>query len=398
MKKKLLFIAAISILGIQCSKSDKTDTADDSSKLISANDQSTKDRYIIKFRDDLLNKSLISLDENLKDKLSTVISPFVENTGIDPSNIVHYYTNVYPGIAVSLTDEQLSKVLNHNLVDLVSLDEKITLGDFEEQNLKSNLKGQNTPWGISRVGSADGTGKTAWIIDTGVDLDHPDLKVDALRSQSFATGDGTFLSNGGDDNHGHGTHVAGTVAAIDNNVGVKGVAAGATVVAIKVLGGNGTGLLSDVIAGVDYTAGLSLPGDVANMSLSSGANSLMDLAVQSASLGGTWYVMAAGNDRRDANLNSPARANGPFLVTVSAFRSGDTWASFSNYGNPPVDYAAPGQSVYSTYRNGSYRTLSGTSMAAPHVAGLYLISNGAPNSYSTVLNDPDGTPDPIAEL
>ncbi len=399
MKKHLFYLGTALLFLSSCSKDSENASIPQvgTNKMLATNDNSDYNRYIIKFEEDALK--LPDNRKNLsKDQLRLSLADFFNDINLNPANVVHWYKNVYPGIATPLTQTQLSAVLEHPLVSLVSADEKITLDSFIEESPRINEKAQNTPWGINRVGSADATGKTAWVLDTGVDLDHPDLNVDLLRSQSFASGDGTLLSNGGDDNHGHGTHVAGTIAAKDNNIGVVGVAANATVVSVKVLGGNGSGLITDVIAGIDYVAGLSLPGDVANMSLSGGANSLVDLAVQSASLSGTWYVMAAGNDRRDANHNSPARANGPFLVTVSAFRSGDILAGFSNYGNPPIEYAAPGQSVYSTYRNGGYRTLSGTSMAAPHVAGLYLHHNGAPNTDGVISGDRDNTPDPIAIL
>ncbi|MGB0165868.1 MAG: S8 family serine peptidase [Luteibaculum sp.] len=394
----MLFVAA-------CSKSDLKEKPLESlekSKLLDGSSQSTSDRYIVKFKESLLPKSVLfnklSWEES-QARVKNVIHPLLTELGIDPKKVVHTYSSVYPGIALPLEEPELNLLLKHPLVEIISPDEVITIDSFEEkENPLDFSKAQNIPWGVQRVGSADGTGKTAWVIDTGVDLDHPDLNVDALRSQSFATGDGTFLANGGDDNHGHGTHVAGTIGALDNNQGVLGVAAGATIVSVKVLGGNGSGLISDVIAGVDYAAALSLPGDVANMSLGGPANTLIDLAVQSAALSGTWYILAAGNDRIDANMASPARVNGPFIATVSAFRSGDRWAGFSNFGNPPIDYSGPGQGIYSTFVNGGYRTLNGTSMAAPHIAGIYLIKNGAPNVGGFVSNDPDGNPDPIGVL
>src|SRR5690606_33689667 len=108
---------------------------------------------------------------------------------------------------------------------------------------------------------------------------------------------------------------------------------------------------------------------------------------------GIKFVLAAGNEGTHANNSSPARVNGTNVYTISAMNSSDSWASFSNYGNPPVDYAAPGVSVKSTWRNGGYNTISGTSMAAPHAAGVLLL--GAPRTDGTVKNDPDGNPDPI---
>ncbi|UCC24144.1 MAG: S8 family serine peptidase [Gemmatimonadales bacterium] len=249
--------------------------------------------------------------------------------------------------------------------------------------------GQSTPWGITRVnGGVSGATGTAWIIDSGIDLDHPDLNVDVNRSVDF-----TGSRKGADDENGHGTHVAGTVAAIDNDIGVIGVAAGASVVAVRVLDRRGSGSYSGVIAGVDHVAANGSSGDVANMSLGGGFSQALNEAVVAASAQ-VKFVLAAGNESTNAGTRSPASANGNNIYTVSAFAEGDAWASFSNFGNPPVDYAAPGVGVESTYKGGGYATLNGTSMAAPHVAGILLLRNLGTDG--TVNGDPDGSPDPIA--
>jgi subtilisin family serine protease len=148
-----------------------------------------------------------------------------------------------------------------------------------------------------------------------------------------------------------------------------------------------------VIAGLDYVAQNAQVGDVANMSLGGSANPAVDDAV----LGASYYVrfaIAAGNSGDDAAKYSPARVNGSNIFTVSAIAKGDTFASFSNWGNPPVDYAAPGVNILSLYKRGGMETLSGTSMAAPHVAGLLLLGSVHSNDYA--INDPDSNPDPIA--
>ena len=246
---------------------------------------------------------------------------------------------------------------------------------------------QTTPWGITRVnGGGAGSFATAWVIDSGIDLDHPDLNVDTARSA-------TFEGSSPEDADGHGTHVAGTIAAIDNDIGVIGVAPGATVVAVRVLDDRGFGSVSGVVAGVDYVAANGSPGDVANMSLGGGASQSIDDAVLAAAAGGIYFVLAAGNDDDNANNYSPARVNGPNIYTISAFEEGDVFASFSNFGNPPVDYSEPGVNVNSTWLNGGYNTISGTSMAAPHFAGILLQSGSTDDG--TVTGDPDGTPDLI---
>jgi hypothetical protein len=252
---------------------------------------------------------------------------------------------------------------------------------------------QTTPWGVTRVGGAiDGSNSgRAWIIDSGIDQDHPDLNVNTSLSISFLSGGGG--SDSPDDQNGHGTHVAGTIAALDNNIGVVGVAAGAEVVAVRVLDRRGSGSLSGVVAGVDYVGANASNGDVANMSLGSSGSTTVDNAVISAS-STCPFVVAAGNDSANANNYSPARANGNNIYTISSMAQGDVWSYFSNYGNPPVDYCAPGSSILSTYKDGNYATLSGTSMASPHVAGIVLI--GGITSDGVVSGDPDGDPDSIA--
>jgi len=233
------------------------------------------------------------------------------------------------------------------------------------------------------------SGGRAWIIDTGVDYTHCDLNVNTTLAKTFVAR--TTTAN---DDNGHGTHVAGTIAAMNNNYGVVGVAAGAAVIPVKVLDKRGSGTWSGVIAGVDYVAANGQSGDVANMSLGGGVYTPVDDAVKAASETGVEFALAAGNERDDANNHSPARVNGTNIYTVSAFSNGGVWASFSNYGNPPVDYAAPGVSILSTWKGGGYNTISGTSMATPHVAGLLLL--GAIRADGTVTGDPDGNPDPIA--
>ena len=258
----------------------------------------------------------------------------------------------------------------------------------------SNEPIQVVPWGIARVGGPrDGAARTAWIIDTGVDLDSCDLNVDTGRSRNFVSRG----RNTPDDGNGHGTHVAGTIAAINNGIGVVGVAAGATVVAVRVLDNNGSGMLSWVIAGVDYVAGAGSLIDVANMSLGApGHSQALHDAVVSAAGRGIVFAVAAGNDSADANGFEPAHVEHPNVYTVSAFGLDGTLAYFSNYGNPPVDWAEPGVNILSTKSGGGVTTLSGTSMATPHMAGILLL--GLPVACGNVASDPDGHADAIGCL
>lgn len=254
---------------------------------------------------------------------------------------------------------------------------------------KANLQPQIIPWGITRVGGPlAGNGKHAWVLDTGIDLDHPDLNVGI--GANFAKG------KNANDKNGHGTHVAGTIAAIDNAIDVVGVAAGAMVHPVRVLNNRGSGTIDGVIAGIDFVVATAQAGDVANMSLGAPGHyrSLHD-AVEYAAKGGILFAIAAGNERTNASNSEPAHIEHPNVFTVSAIDSRDVFAGFSNYGNPPVDFAAPGVGVLSSRIGGGVVSYSGTSMAAPHVAGLLLLL-GNPHLDGFALSDPDGSADPIA--
>lgn len=326
-------------------------------------------------------------------------------------NIGSTYATALRGFsATGLTVEQVRAIEGDSRVDFVEQDQVVSLsppGSSRppwEDGGDDGSDGQTTPYGVERVnGPVDGSDAgTAWVIDTGIDLDHDDLNVDTDRSEVFvSSGPG---SNSPDDGDGHGTHVAGTIGAIDNDIDVVGVAEGATLVAVKVLDDNGRGDYSDVIDGIDYVAANGEPGDAANMSLGGGTSDAVDTAVENAASNGIFFSIAAGNDSDDANNYSPARVEATNVMTVSAFDDTDTFASFSNYSgptDPPIEYGAPGVDVLSTYADNSTNTLSGTSMAAPHVAGIALLSGESElednlNTDGTVSNDPDGDADPIA--
>ena len=189
--------------------------------------------------------------------------------------------------------------------------------------------------------------------------------------------------------------MAGIIAAKSNSIDVVGVAPGAPVVSVRVLDSSGAGWISTIVSGVDYVATQASAGDVANLSLG-GAGHFQSLhdAVLAAADKGILFAIAAGNDGTSCWDFEPAHVEHPNVFTVSAIDSQDTFASFSNWGNPPVDFAAPGVGILSLGMGGGVATLSGTSMAAPHVAGLLLL--GQVIADGTATGDPDGAPDPIA--
>lgn len=402
-KPNTTFIAiagmAVSSLFLSCEAEEQiTETQNlknDSSVLQESQSQAISGQYIVTLNE-AASKS-IKNDDSYKGRLANVnafVNEMIAAPHMKSTSVKQVYGFAMTGFTATLSPEQLKSLQSDSRVASVEPDVMVKLSVAKEETTAMAFVAQNTPYGITRVnGGVDGTGKTAWIIDSGIDLDHPDLNVDVDRSRSFVPGEPSP-----DDQNGHGSHVAGTVAAIDNGIGVIGVAPNAKVVALKVLGADGSGATSGIIAALDYVAAVGEPGDAANMSLGPavpilGINSALDNATTRVGAKGIGVAIAAGNSTSIANLYSPARASGENVYTVSAMDSNDQFAYFSNFGSV-VDYCAPGVSVYSTSMQGGYATLSGTSMAAPHVCGLLLL--GDLRTDGNVFLDPDFNPDPIA--
>ncbi|MBL1319431.1 MAG: S8 family peptidase [Methylophaga sp.] len=401
-----LFLATLLIIVSSCS-SDTNDVniTQEAPSLAQYTSTPIEGQYIIILNNNYSGKSTESTNLNYREKTAMLRSEIPNKFAvakITNENIIRTFGFALNGFSAKLTDSQLGLLKKDTRIKSIEQDQMITLSPITVYKGKPPGSGggdsdsdpaQETPWGITRVVGevAAYTGSaTAWIIDTGIDSDHPELNVDVARSASFVRDDSP------EDKNGHGTHVAGTIAAIDNTIGVVGVAPGATVVAVRVLDRRGSGTISGVIAGVDYVTanGDGESGDVANMSLGGGVSDSLDDAVIAAAATGVKFALAAGNESDDANNHSPARANHANIYTISAMDISDNFASFSNYGNPPIEFCAPGVSVKSTWKDGGYNTISGTSMAAPHVCGLLLLGNV--NSDGTVNGDPDGDPDLIA--
>ncbi len=289
------------------------------------------------------------------------------------ADVSHVYAQVLHGFAASVPDGRLGALRRDARTRLVELDGVV------------HAAAETAPTGVRRIDApaahaldpaATGAGVTVGILDTGI-ADHEDLRIQRDAGTNCTTTGGPDDTG---DVRGHGTHVAGTVAALDNEDGVIGVAPEATLVPIKVLGDDGSGKWSWIICGLDHAARTGI--DVANLSLSGSGSwngvpcpgsASLHMAVCRAIAAGTTVIVAAGNNTADASTRVPAAY--PEAITVSAIddRDGtptsDVFASFSNYGSR-VDIAAPGVYITSTVNTGGYDTKSGTSMAAPHVAGV----------------------------
>jgi len=231
---------------------------------------------------------------------------------------------------------------------------------------------QTLPWGVDRIDAecvwttATGVDVKVAVLDTGIDYTHPDLADNCKGGINIINSRKDYM-----DDNGHGTHVAGIIAAEDNSIGVVGVAPDASLYAVKALDRNGSGWLSDIIAGLDWCVNNQI--DVVNMSLgtNSDVQALHD-ECDAVAAAGLFLVAAAGND--SGAVDYPAAYTS--VIAVSATDSSDHLAYFSSRGIE-IEVAAPGVSIFSTYMGGGYATLSGTSMAAPHVTGTLALNPSA---------------------
>lgn len=311
--------------------------------------------------------------------------------GLSGTAIVAEFADAIVGFVAQLSDEQVARLRADPDVENVGPDYYYSLAQpiLESNPRELEMAGQTTPCAITNAGGfADGAAKSTyiWILDTGIDLDHPDLNVvTGNLAKSFISGQSV------DDGYGHGTHVAGIAGAKNNGFGTVGVSAGAKLVPVKVLNNSGNGSWSALLQGLNHVAQYDKANDVVNMSVgaypvNNCENSDISLrnAIRNLGLSGTWVCIAAGNESGNAALSKPGCVNGTRVYTVGAVDCNFACANYSNWGTSVVDWVATGTNVYSTYLNGGYATLSGTSMATPVVAGIIHARGGSPAAGQTV--------------
>lgn len=330
--------------------------------------------YIVIFKEELLAGACPTiLSTSIKNKYNLEITSSLNST--------------LKGFSTNLTEKHVAEIKQHPSVETVLKDFKISLVNNPENMSNTSIKDNNIPWGISEInppiistGSISSSKYTSlakvdvdvYVIDTGVS---PHTYVNLVESVSMLSSTSSM--------HGHASHVSGIIGASKNITnGVVGVAPGARIHSVRVLDENGEGMMSWILSGIDFVTRRKIDNVplVANLSLGFELDSptmvtYLDKAIEIAASKGVIFVVAAGNNRRNSQLTSPAHSTS--VITVAAYDKNKCFCEFSNFGSC-IDICAPGEDIVSTWKNDSYAMLSGTSMAAPFITGivsLYLSVN-----------------------
>lgn len=342
------------------------------------------------------------IDNTVAKKVHSFLQTRLSKLNIPDSLVKSRYEYALRGFTARLTPKQVQSLRSDSYVKYVEQDRRYRVmapancclsrtTESVRPIVSTTSSGQLTPWGITRVGGPlDGAGKKAWVISTGIDLNNEDLNVDVANSASFVANESA------QDVTGRGTYVAGIIAAKNNSIDVVGVAAGASVVGVKVITDNYDSVdVSNIVDGINYVASKASPNDVTvitrNIHDPNDNVHSIDDAVTNAANAGLRFVIAAGDNSDNASNYSPARVNIANVWTVDSFKKGDIfdfyydcwYGASSNYGASTVNYSEPGDSIPSlhvgggwgySFRStyGTYFCPDGTPFAAAHLAGLLL--------------------------
>jgi subtilisin family serine protease len=371
----ILCAATVALLPVVAQQREVIDTGGEpqnqSPRFHRMGDRAIPGHYIVIFDRDA---DVVKGDFRFASRMATRLA---DEYGAIPATI---YSHAVNGFSAEMTEEQALKLSDDPRVRLVE----------EDSIIEADATQNNAPWGLDRIGQRDlplngvysytatGAGVNVYIIDTGIRRTH--TQFGGRASAAFdAVGDGQNTN----DCNGHGTHVSGTVGG-----STYGVAKGVRLFAVRVLNCSGSGTNSGVIAGVDWVTAHHVSPAVANMSLGGGISDALDTAVRNSIASGVTYAVAAGNSNTNASNSSPARV--AEAITVGSSTMTDARSSFSNFGSV-VDIFAPGSSILSAWNTSdtATATLSGTSMATPHVAGVAarFLQNNPSASPATVRNE-----------
>lgn len=372
--KKIIIISLASVLFYSCSPNQYQASPTDNNNVIDIEQQKLigNQRFILEYAD------LESLEKEISNAQGVKVRRMHSN-----SALVAYISN------------SAAKNLQAKLANLkIYPDIEMSVGPINEVdgNARPGSGGgttqptQSLPWGISKIkapqahATTKGAGVKVCVVDTGVDSTHPDLKNNLIGGVNFVVIKGKIDSTKWNDDNGHGSHVAGTIAAEDNSIGVIGVAPLAKIFAVKVLDSRGSGYMSDVTDGI--TSCVTHGTHIINMSLGGTgdptADSPLKTAILNAQAAGVEVVVAAGNEGQDSRNTVPAGY--PSVIAVAATDINNNFPSWSNFGLDNNDYSAPGVNISSTWKAGAYRTISGTSMASPHLAGVVALKKSVANA------------------
>ena len=427
--KKLLLLLTVLLIIAGC-KNTKIIT-----KFITDGNDPIPDQYIVlmkdSFEEPVIKNRKESSDRKLqkeknkleRDKKEKRMEDFLTGKGIRKSKIISKFADIKVGALVKITASQAYNIKADANVEDVIQDISIQINPIQQTDpvlnsdpLKQWLSevvnaerinpiqqsndslfrydidtvSHTTHAVITAGGPVAGTGKTnvIWFLDTGIDPDHPDLNVNSSLGASFING-----ITSPDDDNGHGTFCAGVAAGKPVGIAPQihiGISEGATVVPVKVLDRNGNGSWGTVIAGLNFVAQLSQPGDVVNLSLGAydASNPTcyfpgLRHAIERVTTSGVFVTLSAGNDAGNAECNRPGCINGATIFTASSINADRTCAGYANFGSP-VDYVTVGTRVFSLWFNNGYRMASGTSISSALLAGIIHAKGGIPTSGSTV--------------